>query len=114
MRIVIRKAGMAAAVIITFHTRSERFDSDYERIKFFRGLHGWNQVVPKAEKRYSYRRTGILDEVPHVKIADSVFAVMMKDMDSILDYFERWSGKIDFEVMRVMMEKKKFADDKTI
>ncbi len=108
MRIEIRKKGMTSAVIITFHTNSDRFDSDYERIKFFRGLHGWKQVVPREEKRYYYRRNGLLDEVPHVRIADSVFAVMLKDMQRIVEYFGQWDDKIDFEIMRITMEKKRF------
>jgi len=36
MRIEIRKNG--AAVIITFDTLPQKFDSDYERNKFFREL----------------------------------------------------------------------------
>lgn len=108
MRIEIR--GMENAVIITFRTHVDRFDSDYERIKFFRGLHGWNQVVPRENKRYAYRRSGLLDEIPHVKIADSVFAVMHRDMERIMEYFDQWEDKIDVELTRVMMERKKFAE----
>lgn len=99
---------MTRAAIVTFHTHSERFSSPYERIKFFRGLHGWKQVVPREEKRYAYWRAGLLDDVPHVKIADSVFAVMLKDMERIIEYFEQWDDKIDFDTMRVLMERKKF------
>src|SRR3989344_3798718 len=78
MRIEIR--GNGAAVIITFDTIGKRFDSDYERNKFFRELHGWNQTVPSGGKRYEYRRPGLLDEIPHIRVADSAFIVAMEHM----------------------------------
>ena len=89
------------AVIITFHTRSERFVSDYERTKFFRELHGWKQSVPCREKRYVYRRGGLLDEVPHIKIADSVFAVSLRRMQEVMEFFDEWGDKVDCETMRI-------------
>ena len=77
MKIEIRKNG--AGVIITFDTQADKFDSDYERNKFFRELHGWNQVVPSGGKRYEYRRPGILDDVPHIRVANSAFIVAIED-----------------------------------
>ena len=102
MRIEIRPD----AVIITFDTISENFESGNERNKFFRGLYGWNQVVPKNDKRYVYRRNGILDEVPHIKIADSAFIVAMEHMKRLIEYFDEWEDKVDYEMMEIMMKKK--------
>lgn len=102
MKIEIRKNG-APVVIVTFHTRPEKFDSDYERVKFFRGLHGWNQVIPNKEKRYTYRRVGILEEVPHVKVADSAFIVAMENAKRIMQYFDEWSDKVEVDMMEAMM-----------
>ena len=102
MRIEIQKNG-ANAVIITFHTQTERFESDYERSKFFRELHGWKQTVPKNGKKYLYRRAGLLDEVPHIKIADSAFIVAMKNMQRMLQYFQGWSDKVEYDMMEIMM-----------
>ena len=102
MRIEIQRNG-ANAVIITFHTHTERFESAYERSKFFRELHGWKQTVPKNGKRYLYRRSGLLDEVPHIKIADSAFIVAMKNMQRMLQYFKEWSDKVEYDMMEIMM-----------
>lgn len=102
MKIEVRRNGVPVA-IVTFHTRPEKFDSDYERVKFFKGLHGWNQVVPNKQKRYIYRRPGILEETPHVKVADSAFIVAMQNMKRIMDYFEEWSDKVEVEMMEAMM-----------
>lgn len=106
MRIEIRK-NMRQVVIISFHTRTENFESDYERSKFFRGLYGWKQTVPKENKKYLYRRSGLLDEVPHIKIADSVFMTAMENMKRVMEYFEQWSEKVDYEIMEAMMDKRR-------
>ena len=107
MKIVVRKNGVAKAVIITFETKAENFDSAYDRNKFFRDLHGWNQSVPHGQKVYRYRRQGLLDEIPHVKIADSAFMVMEEHMRQMQDFFDRWEEKVEFEMMEVMLEQQK-------
>lgn len=103
MRIDIRRNG-SNAVIITFHTFADKFESDYERSKFFRELHGWNQTVPKNGKRYLYRRPGLLDQIPHIKVADSAFIVAMKNMRRMLQYFDAWAEKVEYDMMEIMMQ----------
>lgn len=103
MRVEIRKNGMNA-VIITFHTRPEKFSSEYERSRFFRDLHGWKQTIPKNGKRYLYRRPGLLDEIPHVKVADSAFIVAMENMKRVMQYFDQWAEKVECDMMKVMMQ----------
>ncbi|MBI2579869.1 MAG: hypothetical protein HYW27_03130 [Candidatus Aenigmarchaeota archaeon] len=95
MRVDIRKNGRA--FIITFHSRA--FDSDYERSRFFKELHGWKQVV----KDYEYRRKGVLDEVPHVKIADSVFMVAAEHMKRMEEFFRQWEDKVECDMMEIMI-----------
>ena len=107
MRIEIQRKGLRQVVIIKFNTRSDKFDSNYDRNKFFRGLHGWKQIIPSEKKRYLYKRSGLLDEIPHAKIADSVFMVAIENMKQVIDYFEQWEKKIDYEITEVMMEREK-------
>jgi len=102
MRIEIR--GNGAAVIITFDTIGKRFDSDYERNKFFRELHGWNQTVPSGGKRYEYRRPGLLDEIPHIRVADSAFIVAMEHMKRMQQFFKEWEDKVEYDMMKIMMD----------
>ena len=104
MRIEIRRGADGRAVIISFDTRTERFQNASERNKFFRGLYGWEQVVPHERKSYHYRRPGLLDDVPHKKISDSVFMVAEDQMKRVLEYFEQWQEKVEFEMMKVMIE----------
>ena len=105
MRIEIKRGPLEPLIIITFHTKPAAFESDYERSKFFRELHGWRQSVPKNDRTYTYRRRGLLDEVPHVKIADSVFMTAFENMERIEKFFEEWEKKVDFDIMEVMMQK---------
>ena len=104
MRITIRRG--SEMVIITFHTRGN-FESDYERNKFFRGLYGWKQIVPKNDKRYLYHRAGLLDEIEHEKIADSVLLVAVKDMHRIIRYFQQWDDKVECKAMEVVVRKRR-------
>ena len=104
MRVTIKRG--SEMVIITFRTKSKRFKSDYERNKFFRGLYGWKQTVPHNHKKYLYYRAGLLDEIEHEKIADSVLMVALKDMERIMNYFEEWHGKVECEAMEVFVRKK--------
>jgi hypothetical protein len=102
MRIEIRNNG--AAVIITFDTQAKKFESEYERNKFFRELHGWNQIVPRGGKRYQYRRNGLLDEIPHIRVADSAFIVALEHMKRMEEFFDAWEDKVHCDMMRIMME----------
>ncbi len=106
MRIEVRRDGVPVA-IITFHTNPALFESDYERVKFFKELHGWNQTVPGNGKKYVYHRPGLLDEVPHIKIADSAFMVAMDHMQRVMKYFDEWADKVQCEMFQVMMNDRK-------
>ena len=104
-KIIVRKEGNTTkAVIISFDTRAEKFESPSERNKFFRGLHGWEQQVPRGEKTYRYRRPGLLDDVPHVKISNSVFMFMAEHMRRVEEYFLQWNEKVEFDMLEVMLQ----------
>ncbi|MFH1420924.1 MAG: hypothetical protein ABIG30_03060 [Candidatus Aenigmatarchaeota archaeon] len=113
--IVIRKKHGATvpAVLITFDTHSERFDSNYERNLFFKELHGWKQIivkrnnVGKEQKRYEYPRNGILNEVPHMKVADSAFIVAMDNMKRMMEFFEQWTPKVEWDAMEIGLPQEK-------
>jgi hypothetical protein len=107
MRIEIRKGDMPV-VIISFHTRNEKFESDYERSKFFRELHGWKQTVPRNGKRYVYERKGVLNEIPHIKVADSTFIVPSEDAHALMNYMHEWADKVECEMLNMMMRQQEF------
>jgi hypothetical protein len=114
-RRIVRRAdknGMTRAVIITFRTHSERFESGYERNKFFRELHGWKQTIPSesGNKSYSYERKGLLDEIPHSKIADSVFMTALENMKRIEEFFDHWQKKVDYDMMEIMCKRKSLLE----
>ena len=104
MRIEIRKDGNNTAILISFDMDCSKFDSSYERNRFFRGLYGWDQVIRKNNSVYRYRRDGVMDEVPHIKVDNSVFIVAMEEMQRILDYFGEWENKIHWKTFQVLLE----------
>jgi len=109
MRIEIRRHGdEIPVVIVTFHTQKERFDSDYDKSKFFRELHGWKQTVPRNGKRYVYERKGLLGEVPHVKVSESTFIVKTEEAKPVMDYFQEWADKVQVEMFEMMMRQQEF------
>src|SRR3989344_2731326 len=112
MKVEIRRGPMEHVIIITFHTKPDAFESDYDRSKFFRSLHGWQQSVSKNDKKYTYHRPGLLDEVPHVKIADSVFMTAMEHMKQVEKFFDEWEKKVRLDMMEVMMSKNEFEEMK--
>lgn len=96
------------AVLICFNVKSDKFDSNYERNKFFRGLYGWKQIIKKetkdGDKKYVYEREGLLDEVQHKKVDQSSFFVGMQDAEQIFSFFEDWTDKVIWNTFKVMLE----------
>ena len=118
---VIKKIKTKPTVLIKFSTNTDKFNSNYERNQFFRGLHGWKQIIIKRtrstegphgihviEQRYVYPRSGLLNEVNHVKVADSAFIVAMEDMKRMTDFFKTWEEKVNAEFMEMFMTEKQW------
>lgn len=105
MKIEIRKKGNSTAVLITFNTQVEKFESNSERIKFFKELHGWKQVVNKPSGRYEYDREGILDEIPHLDVDKSVFIIMQEHMRQMERFFKEWEDKVEFRTFPVLLNR---------
>ncbi|MEM7826692.1 MAG: hypothetical protein QXQ40_00510 [Candidatus Aenigmatarchaeota archaeon] len=94
-------------VLISFSTNGKRFNSLGERNRFFRELYGWNQVVVKRNKKqYTYRRPGLLDSIPHMKIDDSVFLITERYLNKVEEYFNNWSKKVECRMLKLLMDEK--------
>lgn len=95
-------------MLICFNVRSDKFDSNYDRNKFFRGLYGWKQIIKKetkdGDKKYIYEREGLLDEIRHKKVDQSSFFVGMQDAEQIFSFFEDWADKVIWNTFKVMLE----------
>ena len=106
MRIEIRKRGIETAILISFDTNTEKFESNYDRNKFFSGLYGRKQIVIKQEKRYVYHRNGMLDQIPHKRVGDSVFLIMREHLRMMERFFREWEDKVEFKAFPVLLPKK--------
>ena len=98
------------AVLITFNIQSGKFESNYDRNKFFRGLYGWKQTIvkhaerKKEEKRYEYRREGILDEMPHIRVGQSSFIVPENEFRRIQEFFDEWEKKVIWRNIKIILD----------
>ena len=107
MRIEIRKKKDNTAILISFDTLREKFESASERNRFYWELHGRKQVVVKQSKRYEYDREGLLEEIPNIKVSDSVFIVAMNHMKEMMNFFKEWQDKVEFETFPVLLDERK-------
>lgn len=92
------------AALLTYNTKKEKFESVYERNKFYRGLFGYKQTVKKNGKKYEYEKDGLMDRVPNVRVDDSVFVLARRNTEPVENYFVDWSGKVSYHVFKVLIE----------
>ena len=104
MRIEIRKKRQA--VLISFDTIKKKFESASERNRFYWELHGRKQVVIKDSGRYEYDKEGLLEEVPHIDVADSVFIIAMEHMKKMMEFFKDWEDKIELKTFPILLDDK--------
>ena len=94
------------ASLVTYNTKREKFESMYERNQFYRGLFGYKQTVKRNGKEYKYEKDGLMDEIPNIRIDDSVFIIAKSNTDRIRDYFNEWENKISHHIFTVLIEEK--------
>jgi len=113
MRIEIRKKPSGeTAVLISFDTELEKFDSPSERNKFFTELHGRRQIIIKQGKRYEYHREGLLDEIPNMRVDNSVFIIMQEHMRRMEQFFDEWEDKVNFKTFPVQLKEREMREFK--
>lgn len=92
------------AALLTYDTNSSKFDSVYERNKFYRGLFGYKQTVTKNGKEYNYEKDGLMDEISCIRIDDSVFIFRTKKKPEVEEYFSEWGEKVTYHIFKVNLE----------
>lgn len=98
-------------VLISFSTSGRKFRSASERNQFYRELYGFKQVVIKNGKRYDYERGGLLGQMPHIRVEDSVFMVPEDNLKEVDEYFNKWKSMVDFHMTRMMLLEKKMLEE---
>lgn len=101
------KTGDVAA-LISFCVDSNRFKSNYQRNKFYRGLYGWKQKVTKGGKEYVYDRKGILDKIPNIKVDKSVYIAPVEVLSKIVNYLDSWKDRVDYKIFKVLLQEDRF------
>ena|GEM_PF-442422 len=98
------------ASLLTYSTRRKKFDSVYERNKFYRGLFGYKQTVKRNGKTYEYDKDGLMDEVPNARIDDSVFIIKKSYDSQVKDYFADWGDKVSYHLLKVIVDDKELIE----
>ncbi len=98
------------ASLLTYNTEREKFESVYERNKFYRGLFGYRQTVKKNGKKYEYDKDGLIDRIPNVRIDDSVFIIPDRTIDRVEEYFSKWGDKVSYHIFTVIIEDQNILD----
>lgn len=101
---VHKNMGGVEAVLVSYETHGDRFESRGERNAFYRGLLGYRQTVRRNDKVYRYDKDGVLDRVPHIKVADSVFLVPRSAYRALERYLEEWGRKVTVRTFTVTVE----------
>lgn len=60
----------------------------------------YGQVTSTRGKKY--RRIGLLDGIPHIKLARGVVIVLKKDADEVIKFIQRF-GRVDFHTRDVVL-----------
>lgn len=110
MKIEIHKKDEKTAILISFDTVREKFESPSERNRFYWELHGRKQVVIKKSKRYKYHREGLLEEIPNIKVSDSVFIIAMEHMKRMMNFFDEWDDKVELKTFPVLLDKEEMRE----
>lgn len=99
------------AVMITFSIKTGKFESHYERNKFFRDLYGWKQIINTEKKVYTYHRGGLLDQIPHKRVDQSSFIIEEEQIDKIMRFFKGWHDKVIWQTFKVILDDEEFFED---
>ena len=91
------------AVLITFSVKTEKFQSRTERNRLYKELYGWRQTVKKQERKYVYERDGLLDEIPHIKVDQSLFIIMREHMKRMQEFLDEWEDKIKWDMFDILL-----------
>lgn len=92
------------ASLLTYNTERDKFESVYERNKFYRGLFGYKQTVKRNGKKYEYEKDGLMDEIPNVRIDDSVFILSNQHVKRVERYFTDWGEKVSHHIFKVLLQ----------
>jgi hypothetical protein len=98
---------MTETILICFSVKTKRFRNIYERNRFFKELYGWKQVIRKEKRSYEYKREGLLDRIPHIRVDQSMFIILKKHLQLMEEFFREWEDKINWNEFQVLLDEDK-------
>ncbi|MCX8179550.1 MAG: hypothetical protein N3E38_02315 [Candidatus Aenigmarchaeota archaeon] len=98
---------MPRAILVCFSINTKKFSSSSERNKFFKELYGWKQIIKRNKRNYEYRREGILDKIPHIRVDQSIFIILETHLKLMQEFFREWEDKIRWEEFEVLLDEER-------
>lgn len=92
------------SILINYKASKKRKSAEVMLCKY---LYGYKDVQQKG--KYSYERKGILEKIPYIKVARSVFIIRKEDLNTFLDILKRCG--IEYTTREVTLTEK---DKKTL
>ena len=86
-------------ILFTFDVSSKTAS---QRVVFYRKLYGCSPTSWAKDKKYKYKRKGLLSDVKHLKPTQSTLIVTMKDAQMLRTFFRK--NKIKFSENAVMLQ----------
>lgn len=105
----VKKKEYKKVVLVTYDTQKENFKSLYDRNKFYRKLFGYKQKVKKNDKYYEYEKDGIVDEIPCLRIEDSVFLIPEENYPQLEKYLKKWENKVNYQSFDILLKERRWS-----
>ncbi len=64
----------------------------------------FGQETSSHSGRYRYRRSGLLDDVPHRNLIRGVLVVNEKDMDHVVDFLKEYDAEVHVRIVQLTEE----------
>jgi hypothetical protein len=49
----------------------------------------------------------LLEEIPNIRVSDSVFIIAMEHMKRMMEFFKEWQNKVEVETFPVFLDERK-------
>ena len=87
-----------ALIAFTVPTGSDRTRSSAFAKRFY------GQETSTQQGRYRYRRHGLLDDIPHIKLIRGVIIVRTEDVEQVTSFLKRYSATYHVRIVELTDE----------
>ena len=83
--------------------------SSRKAVRFFRELYGYKDYSNNG--KYTYNRSGLLDDISHVKLVRGVIIAKRKDLSTIEDFMGKFGAEYHIQTVKLTEEDQKILSE---